>query len=363
MKRLSALIVSATLVVLPTRVLALAGVGDTSDAILANILVENVKQSADITTQIANLQQIIQTTRENYEFVRSTYALADDLQHFDADKFLEDSRRQFLASNPVFGEAQGLAHDISKNGLHGGSINMWPLMHQVDVYRTNKKLEECGCAFDGAQLVAWAADRPDCQMTCQLHNDQAALFQKRRSGPPSLAPGGYDADAARRLAGALDTAVNDKDLRKDLLAAPPEPNVTEALVFNQLATQDPSAAQALLRQRALSAQAQSYAHSDWETAQRAGKNLNTGTASAITARSSSLAAEQLAAIREGQARELALAQSHASREAAAQQEDARRSEVHALHMADMLFLAVRSLRVPGTYSAGDAPPSLDPYAP
>jgi hypothetical protein len=337
---------------LPLRALAIFGVADTGDAILAQILVQNIKNGLDISAQLAQLGQVVQTTRENYEFIRQTYVLANDLKNADPERVLARARQEFMASQPVFANAQALANDMARHGIRGG-YGTWAIQRQIDVYSEDKEAERCGCDYDG-NAPNGAPGR--CWFICAAAHKRGWPFRGRPSETPSLPPPSpYDADAAKRLAAITDTVVYDDRARQDLLASKAEASATDGLVFNELATSDPSAAQALLRQRAVAAQAAAEANRLRTAAQRT--DLNSGSAAVVTARSSALAAEQLAAIREAQAKQLALQQHAQTKEEIQRHADERQLQFHALHIADILYLTI-------TGGAGrDQTFTADPYRP
>jgi hypothetical protein len=218
MKRIVAIALVLVLVS-PRTALAVPGA---DEALLSSILAENVKQSVDISAQLNNLRQIIQTARDNYELARATYAVAEGLKTWDTNLFLEDSRREFMASNPVFYMGDSLARDISKNGLRGGDVFLIRTLARADLYRNAQRMQDCECSYEGHKLVEWKGGDPKCQLTCAVHADQAPLFQRPPRGGPTLAPGGYDADAAKRLSAGVETAVNDDDRRREIMATLPE---------------------------------------------------------------------------------------------------------------------------------------------
>jgi hypothetical protein len=381
MKRVLALVLVVALVV-PTPTFAVFGVADTGDGILSSILVQNVQETINTTSQLAQLKEMLTTARESYEFVRSTYAVAQDLQGFDASRFLQQSRDQFLATTPGINEARGLANDIATQGIRGGRGNLWALQGNIDVFKDRVRAEKCCCNREG---FAPANAPTECPFVCSravqagwpYNGNAPACAPPERArcscgpfGPMGGSPSGceaycpipprmYDPDAARQLGLALDSLMADEALRTRFLSNANDPNLTDALLYSELSAQDPTAAQALLRERTASSQAAATARKDWDYTQK-NRDMNVGTASAITARSSSLAAEQLAAIRDAQARQLALQQQAASREAQAQRKEDAAAQVRILRMGEVIFIATRSL---GLSSAPSSSASADPYAP
>jgi hypothetical protein len=354
MKRTIALALVVALL-LSTRSLALFGIADTGDGVLAGILAENVKQSVDMVAQLENLKTIIETTRENLEFARSVYALSQEINDFDPNLFMQEARMAFMSSHPVFGEASYLANDIARNGLRGGRFNWSAIQHQIDMFNEDKRAGECGCDYEGRPSDPTSME---CVFVCRDAHARGYPFKSNRESGPQKPPGPYNEDAASRLGAALDTAVNDKDLRDKLLAAPPDPNTAEAVVFHELASRDPSAGAALLRERAQAARAATQAQ-ELSTSARA-KDLNAGSAQAITARSTSLASEQLAAIREANAKQLAMEQGKEAERIKEQKDEQVKMQIHALHMGDLLYLGIRNLG--GAGEARNNVPSSDPYS-
>jgi hypothetical protein len=354
---------------LPSPASAVLGVADTGDGILSSILVQNIQETLNTTTQLAQLREMLANARESYEFMRSTYAVSQELSNFNADDFLRQSREKFLAANPEIGQARSLANDISRNGIRGGTPNLWALQSTIDLYRESTRAEDCCCGPDGNPPHG---ARTECQFVCPSALQRGwpygqpfpACAPPRR--PPSTDPFSflppprpYDKAAAERLSLALNEAMSDEEIRKDLLSSSVTPSVTDAIIFNELAQDDPAAAQALLRERA----AATYAGDEARKQRKAASGtLNVGEASLVTARSSSLAAEQLAAMREAQARQLALQEQSASREAQAQRKEEDATRIRILRMGEIIYVATRSLSGLAP-SSGSSSSSLDPYSP
>ena len=324
-------------VLAPENAFAFLGVADTGDGILSGILAENVKQTADSLKQLQQLRQVIATTRENYDFLRSTYALASDVLSTNPDKFLKESMTAFVSSEPAFSQASSLANDISRQGLRGGHPNWWAIQRRIDIFREDHDADACGCDTSGRPSAANATNI-HCAYVCEAALARGYPLLKCSGDQCSTIPTPYNDDAAQRLSAGIDNSLTDPAKRDEILSAPPVASSSSAVVFNELISRDQSVASDLLRERALAAKASGYASDNWQKSQRS--SVNAGSADVLTAQNTSLAAEQLAAMRDYQARQLALTETQVSDAAKARAQETADIEIHALHVADLVHMSI-----------------------
>ncbi len=309
------------------------------DAIQIQILEENVKQTLDLRQQLSQLGSVLQTTRDNLEFARSTYVLAQDVIHFNPDQFLREAQAYFYAHNPELAAAKDLASDVSRNGVKGTYFNAGPLNQQVAIFTEDKEAKACGCDCYGRP----SQGQPDaCMPTCAAAHVRGYPFAgcDKATVAADASSSAIDREAARRLSAATALTIEDKDLREKLLQRPSSPDASDGLMLATLARTDPAAADALLRQRALAASARSEARALRQRLQQG--NVTVGDATMLAARTSSLAAEQLAAIRDDQAKQTAMEQRKLTAEEEARAQGAREMRLHALHFSDMVFMSLSS---------------------
>jgi hypothetical protein len=309
------------------------------DAVQIKILQENIQQTINLSQQLSQLGSVLRTTRDNLEFARSTYALAQDVIHFNPDQFLREAQAYFYAHNPELAAARDLAGDISRNGVRATYFNAGPLNQQVAIFMEDKEAKACGCDCHGQP----AQGQPDsCMPTCSAAHARGYPFAgcEKTTEAADASSNVIDKEAARRLSAAAALSIEDPDVREKLLQRPSSPDASDGLMLASLARTDPAAADALLRQRALAASARKEARALHQRLQQG--NVNVGDAALLAARTSSLAAEQLSAIREDQAKQIAMEQQRHAAEEEARAREARDMRLHALHFSDMVFMSLSS---------------------
>ncbi len=343
MKRAFLLVLSLTALSLarPAR----AGFFD--DAIQLQILQQSIQQSLNMGQQLNQLRSVLQSTREQLDLARNAYALGQDVVNFNSAQFLSEAQRYFVASQPVLSDAKALGTDIATRGVKNSFFNASQFNRMIVVYQEDKRAAACGCNCNGSPLKG--ADE-QCLLVCVAAHERGYPYSGCAGASSSSSQLPYDEDAAKRLSAAADVAAYDQKARDALLAKPADSSVSDGLFYADLARTDPAALDALLRQRAVAAKAASAANNLYIAANN--KNMSVATSGAITARTSSLAAEQLAAIREAQAKQVALQERQVTREDIERAREGEAQRRQATRMSGLLYEAVSSRRPP---SDGYAP--------
>jgi hypothetical protein len=252
----------------------------------------------------------------------------------DAEQELRDAREYFIAHQSGVAGALGLADDVARHGLRG-AFQAWPINQQIDAFRTGRSCDEYARRVHDVCASGSRATVPLPPAGCEF----LRCPPRRLSQPTEIAgPGAYDERAARRLALSIDDVVQDAESRRRLLARAPPLVESEGLWIQGLLKTDPTIADGLLHERAAARRDATAAALIYQDSLEA--RTNSAKSQKLAAQASALGAQELAALREIEARRLAREQARDTDQALRDAEERRRVSSRSYYLGSLLYRAM-----------------------